>query len=80
MESVKKDLLNVKVKNLHQFGELQENVEEVYLKLFSDRETRFKRKYQLLCFNRAIIAIELENWTSKKIRELLSFIFTTILV
>ena len=67
MESVKKDLLNVKVKNLHQFGELQENVEEVHMKLFSDRETRFKRKYQLLCFNRAIIAIELENWTSKKI-------------
>ena len=75
MESVRKDLLNVKVRNLHQFGDLQGIEEEVYMKLFSDKDPKFKRKYQLLCFNRAIIAIELEEQevfqgftrTSKKI-------------
>ena len=68
MASVKKDLMNVRVQNLHQFGDLQENVEEVYIKLFSEEERQFKRKCQLLCFTRAIIAIEFEeHYTSKKI-------------
>ena len=82
MKSVQKDLLNVKVRNLHQFGDLQEE-EEVYMKLFSDKETKYKRKYQLLCFSRAIIAIELEEQevlqgftrTSKKVIKKYSYHF-----
>ena len=60
MESVRKDLSNVRVKNLHQFGDLKFE-EEIHMKLLSDKEKKFKKKYQLLCFNRAIVAIELEE-------------------
>ena len=59
MANLKQDLHNVNVANLHQYGVLQFE-EEAFMTLLSDENKQFK-KFQFLCFNQFLVAIELEK-------------------
>ena len=66
MKNLSKDMRDVPVASLHEFGPLHHEVEEVELKLLSDNGPF--RRMQLLCFERYLLAIEIfvdENFKGK---------------
>ena len=56
MASLQNEMKDVPVANLHSFGVLKFEVDEVEMKLVADEKYR---KFQLMCFDRYIVASEL---------------------